>query len=233
MHGDPMSILAAAHARLLKAKSALRDASQAAEAADKFASEATLELAAHVRRHADATALRGAALKQALKLGSTAEYVTPPGLADDYTTPLREAEHQHQVARSALDELVAEEAAAAKVVAEAVQAVRAAASAVVSAEAEGTISKIIALEAEALQLRGEVEGVARSGVVGWGTQIALSASGRAILVGNQSSGLSIKNDPAWHGANASAEGWRSRFEFLTETNHAPVACRRRRAVAAE
>jgi hypothetical protein len=232
MRGDPMTILAAAHRRLVEAKQTLADAATAVEAAQKFAAEATRELAVHVQKHEHASALRGAALKQALKLGSTAAYVTPPGLAADHIERTA-AEHRHEVARQALDDLVGEEAAAAKVVAQAVAAVHEAARAVIATEVEHTVAKVIELELEAMRLRTEIEGSARSSVVGWGAAIALGASGKAILVGNQQSPIGTKNDSAWHRANASAEGWRKRFEFLVETDSAPVACRRRRAIAAE
>ena len=203
MPGDPMSHLAAAHIRLIRAKATLAAAATAVEAAQKFAAEASIELAGHIQKNEDAVALRSGELMRSLKLGGKPAWKSP-ALAADHVAKV-EAQQRADVARQALAELAGEETAAAKAVAEADAAVHEAARGVIGAEVDATVSKVIELEAEAMRLRVEIEGVARSSVVGWGTQIALSTAGKNILVGNQSSGLAIKNDPAWHDANAAAE----------------------------
>jgi hypothetical protein len=101
VRGDPMSGLKAAHSRVAAAKSALADASKAAEKARGFLAEVGLEVVGHVRRSEELAASRAAALREATKLGGAKPpFPTAVAPAKDRLQRL-EAEDRQAVAKRA------------------------------------------------------------------------------------------------------------------------------------
>jgi hypothetical protein len=215
-----MKLIKAAHTRVSAAKSALAAATAAAEKARRHLADVGLEVIAHVKRHEDAAASRVAALREAMKLGGRPlpAAVAP---AKDRLQRLA-AEDRQAVAKRVLHDLVAEEQDAQREVDEAIAELHAAARAVIGAEVDDAVMKVVAIERDAMLLRAEIDGLARSGVAGWGNQIAMSDAGKRVLAGNATTSIGIKNSQEWALANEFAEGWRARQAFLLE-NCAPVA----------
>jgi hypothetical protein len=232
---DPVNQrLADAHRRLAKAKISLEAASRAAEKGRGFLSEASLEVVEHVRRHEALAASRAAALREAMKLGDAKPFPTAVAPAKDRIQRL-EAEDRQAVAKRVLHDLVAEEQAAQREVDEALAELNAAARAVISAELDDAVSKVAALELEVMQRRTDIEGLARSNVLGWGLKTSMSDAAKRLLAGNSMTDLGVKNSRPWARANEHAENWRARYEALVSNHaarrikdHAPVATAARR-----
>jgi hypothetical protein len=142
-------------------------------------------------------------------------------MAADHVARL-EAEHRRDAAKIAVDKLGAEVSAARLAHDDARNALEVEARTILAREAEGVVERIAELEREAMQRRGEVEGLARSGVIGWGAQMAISAAGKYVLNGNQNSPIGIKNSPEWIGAHEAAERVRQRYASLLKQDPAPA-----------
>jgi hypothetical protein len=79
-------------------------------------------------------------------------------------------------------------------------------------------AKVVALEREALSIRVRIEGAVRSGVLGWGTRIALKQLAQRVAHGNLNTSIAVKNSPEWAGANQAADRWRARHAELFEAS---------------
>jgi hypothetical protein len=226
--------LATAHRRVGESKTELAAAAAAAEKARSLAATLAIEVLEHVRKNEDATALRTAALKRALKTGDAPSFKKEPELAVDYVA-MREAENRQSAAKQAMTELVAEQTQAQLEVDEAIAELNAAARGVISAQLDDAVSKVAALELEVMQRRADIEGLARSNVLGWGLQTAMSDAAKRLLAGNSMTDIGVKNSGPWARANEHAETWRARYQGLVENHaarrikdHAPVATAARR-----
>jgi hypothetical protein len=89
--------------------------------------------------------------------------------------------------------------------------------------ARSLAAKVISLECDALASRAELEGVVRSGVLGWRKQTALTSVAQRVVQENLSTSIAVKNSPEWAAANQAAEGWRTRHAELLRRSDDAVA----------
>jgi hypothetical protein len=89
--------------------------------------------------------------------------------------------------------------------------------------ARSIAAKVVALELEALSTRVRIEGAVRSGILGWGTRIALSQLAQRVVQENLSTAIAVKNSSEWADANKAADHWRARHaELMKHSDSAPV-----------
>jgi len=156
-----------------------------------------------------------------MKLGASPKFKSSPKLAADHVA-LIEAQNRQAAARQALDDLIGEERQAQIEVDESVAALHAEIRAQFVAEADTTAARILKLEAESLHLRGQLEGIERSGITGWGNQ-ALSDTVRDLLRTNTATRIGVRNAPEWKSANLAAELIRQRYDSLLGQQNSAAA----------
>jgi len=211
--------LATAHTKVRETDAAVVAAVKALQAAQTFLDGIERELGKLSKRNKDLAASRAAKLTQALKIGSSPALTKKSVRAAPDHVAVMDAEHRRDTAKMAVDTLSAERAAATVAHDEAIAQLHIEARNILAAEAADLASKIRALEAESLRNRVAFESLARSGHLGWGTEIALDAAGKEILHGNLLLPLSIKNHVLWRDSNDGAELVRQRYAELVKQPH--------------
>jgi hypothetical protein len=212
----------AAHTKVLETQAAVASAVKALAAAQTFLDDIERELAKHLGRNQQRAAERAAKLMAALKMGSSPPAFTKSGMAADHVA-VTDAEHRRDAAKIAVDKLGAEVSAARLAHDDARNALEVEARIILAREAEGVVERIAELEHDALQHRIELEGILRSGVLGWGSKITISDAGKRTLTSNEMTRIGVKQDAAWHAANAAAERVRHRYDDLMKSNAALVS----------
>jgi hypothetical protein len=150
-------------------------------------------------------------------MGSSPAFTKRVGMAGDHTARM-DAEHRRDAAQMAVEKLGAEVSAARLAHDDATNALEVEARTILAREAEGVVERIAELEHDALQHRIELEGILRSGVLGWGSKITLGDAGRRALTANEASRIGVKQAPEWHSANTAAERVRQRYFDLMKSN---------------
>src|SRR5271154_4991208 len=150
-----------------------------------------------------------------MKLGASPKFKSSPKLAADHVA-LIEAQNRQAAARQALDDLIGEERQAQIEVDESVAALHAEIRAQFVAEADTTAARILKLEAESLHLRGQLEGIERSGITGWGNQ-ALSDTVRDLLRTNTATRIGVRNAPRMEKRQPSCRAYSSALRLALGT----------------
>jgi hypothetical protein len=183
--------LEAAHIRVYETEAAVAAAVKAFTAAQTFLDGIERELGKLAKRNQDLAAARAGKLMTALKMGSSPAFTKKSvRLAADHVA-VTDAEHRRDAAKIAVHKLGAEVSAARLAHDDARNALEVEARTILAREAEGVVEKIVELEHDALQHRIELEGILRSGVLGWGSKITLGDAGRRALTANEVSRIGV------------------------------------------
>ena len=224
MSAAPEKRLAAAHAKVTETDAAVVAAVKAETAARTILANAENELARHQRRNKEKASERAGKLMAALKLGGSAPAFKKKGVdrAADHIAVL-EAQDQRDAARIAVDTLSAEHSAATVAHDAAIAQLHATARDILADEAAALASKIGTLDAESMQHRIAIEGIARSNCMGWARAVGLSDAVREVLRTNTLTEIGVTNHSLWREANVSAERVRQRHAELLKQVPAPAS----------